>query len=87
MIMIKPRIIAAGSTGKTGSVVVTELLKAGYPVFGARVSSPIRFTALRLNNSIEFLGKQGIMAEKRIERLVRGNSKAFQHLAAELALC
>jgi NAD(P)H dehydrogenase (quinone) len=31
-IMIKPRIIVTGATGKTGSVVVTELLKAGYPV-------------------------------------------------------
>ena len=30
--MIKPRIIVTGATGKTGSVVVTELLMAGYPV-------------------------------------------------------
>jgi NAD(P)H dehydrogenase (quinone) len=30
--MVKPRIIVTGATGKTGSVVVTELLKAGYPV-------------------------------------------------------
>jgi len=30
--MIKPRIIVTGASGKTGSVVVTELLKAGYPV-------------------------------------------------------
>ena len=30
--MIKPRIIVTGATGKTGSVVITELLKAGYPV-------------------------------------------------------
>jgi NAD(P)H dehydrogenase (quinone) len=30
--MIKPRIIVTDATGKTGSVVVTELLKAGYPV-------------------------------------------------------
>ena len=30
--MNKPRIIVTGATGKTGSVVVTELLKAGYPV-------------------------------------------------------
>jgi uncharacterized protein YbjT (DUF2867 family) len=30
--MIKPRIIVTGATGKTGSVVVTELLKAGYAV-------------------------------------------------------
>ena len=29
--MIKPRIVVTGATGKTGSVVVTELLKAGYP--------------------------------------------------------
>jgi NAD(P)H dehydrogenase (quinone) len=29
--MIKPRIIVTGATGKTGSVVVSELLKAGYP--------------------------------------------------------
>ena len=31
-IVIKPRIIVTGATGKTGSVVVAELLKAGYPV-------------------------------------------------------
>ena len=30
--MIKPRIIVTGATGKTGSVVVSELLKEGYPV-------------------------------------------------------
>ncbi len=30
--MNKPRIIVTGATGKTGSIVVTELLKAGYPV-------------------------------------------------------
>ncbi len=30
--MIKPKIIVTGATGKTGSVVVGELLKAGYPV-------------------------------------------------------
>jgi NAD(P)H dehydrogenase (quinone) len=30
--MIKPRIVVTGATGKTGSVVVTELLKAGFPV-------------------------------------------------------
>jgi NAD(P)H dehydrogenase (quinone) len=31
-IMTKPRIMVTGATGKTGSVVVTELLQAGYPV-------------------------------------------------------
>lgn len=30
--MIKPRIIVTGAAGKTGSVVVNELLNAGYPV-------------------------------------------------------
>ena len=30
--MIKPRIMVTGATGKTGSVVVSELLKVGYPV-------------------------------------------------------
>jgi uncharacterized protein YbjT (DUF2867 family) len=30
--MTMPRIIVTGATGKTGSVVITELLKAGYPV-------------------------------------------------------
>ena len=30
--MTSPRIIVTGATGKTGGVVVTELLKAGYPV-------------------------------------------------------
>src|ERR1700739_1249683 len=32
MNMIKPRIVVTGATGKTGSVVVAELRKAGYPV-------------------------------------------------------
>jgi len=30
--MIKPKIIVTGATGKTSSVVVSELLKTGYPV-------------------------------------------------------
>ena len=30
--MLKPRILVTGATGRTGSVVVAELLKAGYPV-------------------------------------------------------
>src|SRR6516164_8948517 len=30
--MIKPRILVTGATGKTGSVVVSELLQTGYPV-------------------------------------------------------
>ena len=30
--MIKPRILVTGATGKTGRVVVAEMLKAGYPV-------------------------------------------------------
>src|SRR5215467_14254852 len=30
--MTKPRIFVTGATGKTGSVVTSELLKAGYPV-------------------------------------------------------
>src|SRR4029077_941211 len=31
-IMIKPRVLVTGATGKTGSVVASELLKAGEPV-------------------------------------------------------
>ena len=30
--MLEPRILVTGATGKTGSVVVAELLKAGYRV-------------------------------------------------------
>lgn len=30
--MRKPRILVTGASGKTGSLVVAELLKAGYPV-------------------------------------------------------
>jgi len=31
-IMSKPRMVVTGAPGKTGRVVVNELLKAGYPV-------------------------------------------------------
>jgi len=30
--MLKPKTFATGATGKTGSIVVAELLQAGYPV-------------------------------------------------------
>ena len=30
--MTKPRILVTGATGKTGSIVATEMLNAGYPV-------------------------------------------------------
>ena len=42
--MIKPRILVTGATGKTGSTVVTELLKAGYhvPRHGAPGRQPQR---------------------------------------------
>ena len=30
--MIRPKVLVAGATGRTGAVVVSELLKAGYPV-------------------------------------------------------
>jgi NAD(P)H dehydrogenase (quinone) len=30
--MIQPRIVVTGATGKTGNVVVSELLMTGYPV-------------------------------------------------------
>jgi NAD(P)H dehydrogenase (quinone) len=48
--MVKPRIIVTGATGKTGSVVVTELLKAGYPV---------RAMVHRLDQRSAFLQTQG----------------------------
>src|SRR5215469_16947653 len=32
MIMIKPRILVTGATGKIGSAVTAELLRAGYPL-------------------------------------------------------
>jgi NAD(P)H dehydrogenase (quinone) len=46
-IMNKPRIIVTGATGKTGSVVVTELLKAGYPVRAMVHREDDRSTRLR----------------------------------------
>jgi NAD(P)H dehydrogenase (quinone) len=42
--MLKPRILVTGATGKTGSVVVAELLQAGYPV-RAMVHRPDRRSA------------------------------------------
>src|ERR1700736_1021188 len=48
--MLKPRILVTGATGKTGSVVVAELLKAGYPV---------RAMAHREDRRSEWLKAQG----------------------------
>jgi nucleoside-diphosphate-sugar epimerase len=45
--MIKPRILVTGATGKTGSVVVSELLKAGYPVRALVHREDGRSTGLR----------------------------------------
>ncbi len=45
--MIKPRIIVTGATGKTGSVVVSELLKAGYPVRAIVRREDLRSAQLR----------------------------------------
>lgn len=48
--MMKPRILVTGATGKTGSVVVAELRKAGYPV---------RALVHRLDNRSARLQSQG----------------------------
>ncbi|HKD62100.1 MAG TPA: NmrA family NAD(P)-binding protein [Terracidiphilus sp.] len=45
--MIKPRILVTGATGKTGRVVVGELLKAGYPVRALVHREDGRSTGLR----------------------------------------
>ena len=44
--MIKPRILFTGATGKTGSIVVTELLNAAYPVQNRRTDMPDLFGAV-----------------------------------------
>src|SRR5579863_1652122 len=48
--MSHPKILVTGATGKTGSIVVTELLKAGYPV---------RAMARREDSRSEWLKAQG----------------------------
>src|SRR3954467_9594910 len=45
--MLKPRILVTGATGKTGRVVVSELLKAGYPVRAMVHRDDARSKALR----------------------------------------
>jgi NAD(P)H dehydrogenase (quinone) len=45
--MLKPRILVTGATGKTGSVVVAELLQAGYPVRALVHREDIRSLRLR----------------------------------------
>ena len=44
--MIKPRILFTGATRKTGSIVVTELLNAAYPVQNRRTDMPDLFAAV-----------------------------------------
>src|SRR5690349_7687020 len=46
-IMIKPKILVTGATGKTGSVAVTQLLEKGYPVRALVCSNDPRSERLR----------------------------------------
>ena len=56
-IMIKPRIIVTGATGKAGSVVAAELLKAGGNAPNAVAPKPLNQARLRgtgLDLSLDF---------------------------------
>ena len=49
--MIKPRIVVTGATGKTGSVVVSELLKAGYRIRAIVHREDGRSTSLKVQGA------------------------------------
>lgn len=73
--MLKPKILVTGATGKTGSVVVAELLKAGYPVRAMVRREDSRSARLKA------LGAEIAVAEmtdvERIARTLNGVQRAY----------
>lgn len=73
--MNRPKILVTGATGRTGSAVVTELLKAGYPVRALLRRDDSRASALRSRGVEIAIGD--IIDAERVTAAMRGVQRAY----------
>jgi len=73
--MTRPKILVTGATGRTGAVVVTELLKAGYPVRALVRRDDARAAALR-DRGVDIAVADMTDAE-RVALAMRGVQRAY----------
>src|SRR5499426_1654526 len=73
--MSRPKILVTGATGRTGAVVVSELLKAGYPVRAMVRRDDARAAALRAN-AVE-IAVADITDAERVTAAMRGVQRAY----------
>jgi uncharacterized protein YbjT (DUF2867 family) len=73
--MTRPKILVTGATGKTGSVVVSELLTAGYPVRALVRREDARAAALRARG-VE-IAVANIADAERVRAAMRGVQRAY----------
>lgn len=73
--MIRPKILVTGATGRTGAVVVAELLKAGYPVRALVRRQDARSAALQARG-VE-LAVADISDAERVGAAMRGVQRAY----------
>lgn len=73
--MIRPKILVTGATGRTGSAVVAELLKAGYPVRAMVRRDDARAAALRARG-VE-IAVADIADAERVATAMRGIQRAY----------
>jgi uncharacterized protein YbjT (DUF2867 family) len=73
--MSRPRILVTGATGRTGAVVVSELLKAGYPVRAMVRRDDARAAALRANGVD--IAVADITDAERVTAAMRGVQRAY----------
>jgi uncharacterized protein YbjT (DUF2867 family) len=73
--MNRPKILVTGATGRTGAAVVTELLKAGYPVRALVRRDDARAAALRAHG-VE-IAVADIVDAERVTAAMRGVQRAY----------
>ena len=73
--MSRPKILVTGATGRTGAVVVSELLKAGYPVRAMVRRDDARAAALRANGVD--IAVADITDAERVSAAMRGVRRAY----------